>query len=401
MLYYVLPQIEFHIKNKNLKLTFNKNQETNTNKYSLKKYLSKIKSLIDKHIKDWDNIKKYTNTYEFIHTTIPNQKLSVSKIKPISRAFFKLIEIYNFHSIFKNNMPIKSFHLAEGPGGFIEATAFLRNNPNDVYYGMTLIDSNSNVPNWSKAEHMLNKYTNIKLEYGHDQKGDLYNHKNLIYCQNKYKNSMNIITADGGFDFSNDYNNQEISAFRLIFTQVAYAITMQASGGSFILKIFDMFEKSTVEILYLLSCFYAKVIICKPNTSRSANSEKYIVCKSFKFNNTDEISHKFINILKILETLDFNTYNIHTILDIPIQSYYKTNLLEINACLSHYQIDNILNTIKIITHKDKKYEKIQQLKSNNIQKCMNWCINNNIPYNKYFQQNNIFLGERIKNINKF
>ena len=87
MLYYVLPQIEFHIKNKNLNLKFNKNEETNTNKYSLKKYLSKIKSLIDKHLKDWDNIKKYTNTYEFIHTTIPNQKLSVSKIKPISRAF--------------------------------------------------------------------------------------------------------------------------------------------------------------------------------------------------------------------------------------------------------------------------------------------------------------------------
>jgi hypothetical protein len=41
---------------------------------------------------------------------------------------------------------------------------------------------------------------------------------------------MNVITADGGFDFSNDYNNQEISAFRLIFTQVAYAITMQSNG---------------------------------------------------------------------------------------------------------------------------------------------------------------------------
>ena len=51
MIYYVLPQIEFHIKNKNLKITFNKNQTNTTNKYSLKKYLSKIKSLIDKHIK--------------------------------------------------------------------------------------------------------------------------------------------------------------------------------------------------------------------------------------------------------------------------------------------------------------------------------------------------------------
>ena len=401
MIYYVLPQIEFHVKNKNLKITFDKNKTNTTNKYSLKKYLSKIKSLIDKHIKDWDNIKKFTNAYEFIHTNIPNQKISVSKIKPISRAFFKLIEIYNSHSIFTNNNPIKTFHLAEGPGGFIEATAYIRNNINDTYYGMTLIDNNINIPNWSKADNMLKKYPNIKIEYGKDHKGDLYNHQNLIYCKNRYKNSMNVITADGGFDFSNDYNNQEISAFRLIFTQVAYAITMQANGGTFILKIFDMFETSTLEILYLLSCFYNKIIISKPNTSRSANSEKYIVCKYFKYNNTDEISNKFINILKIFETLDFKTYSIFSILNIPIQSYYKTHLLEINACLSHVQIDNILNTIKIITHKDKKHEKIQHLKSNNMQKCMNWCINNNIPYNKYFQQNNIFLGERLKNINKF
>ena len=75
--------------------------------------------------------------------------------------------------------------------------------------------------------------------------------------------------------------------------------------------------------------------------------------------------------------------------------------MEINSCLSHHQMNNILSTIKIITHKDRKYDKLQQLKSNNIQKCMNWCINNNIPYNKYFQHNNIFLGDRIKNINKF
>ena len=401
MLYYVLPQIEFNIKNCNLKISVDSHKSNSTNKYSLKKYLSKIKSLIDKHLKDWDNVKKFTNTYEFIHTTIPNQKLSVCKLKPISRAFFKLIEIYNSHNIFTNNNPIKSFHLAEGPGGFIEATAFLRNNNKDIYYGMTLINTKSNIPNWKKIDKVLEKYKNIKLEYGQDKTGDLYNHLNLVYCKKKYKNSIDVITADGGFDFSNDYNNQEISAFRLIFTQVAYAITMQSNRGTFILKIFDMFEKCTLEILYLLSCFYEKVIISKPNTSRAANSEKYIVCKFFKYTNSDNISNKFINIIKIFETLDFNKYTIQSILNFPIQSYYKTQLMEINSCLSHHQMNNILSTIKIITHKDRKNDKLQTLKSNNIQKCMNWCINNNIPYNKYFQHSNIFLGDRIKNINKF
>ncbi len=33
--------------------------------------------------------------------------------------------------------------------------------------------------------------------------------------------------------------------------------------------------------MYLLSCFYEEIIVCKPLTSRIANSEKYIVCKGF------------------------------------------------------------------------------------------------------------------------
>ncbi len=397
MNYHILPQIEYNIKESNLKLILVE-QDESKKPYSLKKYLSKIKSLIDKHITDWDIIKKYTNPYEFIHTTIPGQKVSVSKIKPISRAFFKLIEIYNTHNIFTNNNAIKSFHLAEGPGGFIEATAYIRNNQNDIYYGMTLIDTNGNIPGWKKAEHIIKKYKNIELEYGIDNKGDLYNHKNLAYCKAKYRNSMDIITGDGGFDFSSDYNNQEKSAFRLIFTQVAYAITMQKHNGHFILKIFDMFEKSTIEILYLLSCFYENVIISKPYTSRYANSEKYIICKSFKYNNTDDISNKFIHILKLFETLDFDKYTVFSILNIPINFYYMTHICEINAILGHQQINNILNTIKIITHKDRKNDKIHTLKTQHTQKCINWCMSNKIPYNKNYQSNNIFLGDRSKNI---
>ena len=396
MIYYTLPQINYTISCSDLKLILNKKYSDNKISCSLKKYLSKIKGLIDYHILDWDTVKKYTNTYEFIHTIIPNQKISISKVKPISRAFFKLIEIYNRHSIFSNNTPIKSFHLAEGPGGFIEATAYIRNNEHDNYYGMTLLNENTNTPNWKKAENVLKKYKNIKIENGIDNTGNLYNHLNLLYCKKKYKNSMNIITADGGFDFSDDYNNQEINAYRLIFTQIAYAIVMQKYNGHFILKIFDIFEKCTTEILYILSCFYKKIIICKPDTSRTANSEKYIVCKFFKYSDTENISNKFVNIIKVLEKVDFNTYIISSMLNIPVHFYFMKNVLEVNAILGHQQIENILYTIKIITHKDRKHEKLTTLKHNNIQKCINWCINNNIPYNKNYQSNNIFLGERTK-----
>ena len=40
--------------------------------------------------------------------------------------------------------------------------------------------------------------------------GDLYKEENLKYIiQKTFSNSMDIITADGGFDFSADFNKQE------------------------------------------------------------------------------------------------------------------------------------------------------------------------------------------------
>ena len=207
----MLPHIQYDIRPSNLKLIC-KEQGNNTGKItSLKKYLNKIKGLIDKHISHWDNSKKYTNPYEFIHTNVPNSKNSICKIKPISRAFFKLIEIYNTHHLLPHNdVAIKTFHLAEGPGGFIEATTYLRNNTNDLYYGMTLLeDKNINIPGWNKVDFLLKKYPNIKLLSGIDGKGDLYNEKNLQYMINNFSNSMDIITGDGGFDFSADFNKQE------------------------------------------------------------------------------------------------------------------------------------------------------------------------------------------------
>ena len=52
---------------------------------------------------------------------------------------------------------------------------------------------------------------------------------------------------------------------------------MQKYGGTFVLKIFDIFTEPTIDFLYLLSSLYKNVFIMKPETSRIANSEKYII----------------------------------------------------------------------------------------------------------------------------
>ena len=395
MSYYQLPRINQEIHSSNIKLGFSSKENGSYINKSLSIYLNSVKQQIMNYISDWDDVKKITNPYEYIHTNIPHTKCAISKIKPISRSFFKMIEICNNFKIFNNikTENINSYHLAEGPGGFIEAFVYLRQNPKDNYYGMTLIDgTNNKVPGWKKAELFLHNNKNVHIEKGADGTGNLYKPCNLQYCMEKYQNSMDIITADGGFDFSIAFHKQENLALRLIFSQIMFALTMQKVKGHFILKVFDVFLQSTVELIYLLSCFYERVYIIKPNTSRYANSEKYIVCKNFKYEDTSEISKKLLAVSSVLDKLDWESYHIESIINIPIQYYFINQLTEYNAIFGQQQIENIIKTMTLIERNNYYREYLLHSKSSNIQKCIQWCLKNNIPYNKNICPRNIFLG---------
>jgi hypothetical protein len=209
---------------------------------------------------------------------------------------------------------------------------------------MTLINDNSNIPSWKKASHILNSNKNIKLEYGASKNGDLFLKENLLYCNKKYAKCMDYITGDGGFDFSSDFNNQEDISFKLILSQVFYALIMQKKGGHFVLKIFDVFKIKTVEVIYLLCNLYENVFIFKPNTSRSANSEKYIICRNYKNNNKRIIS----NIIENFDILINQVESIHSLFNIHFNQLFITKLQEINAIYGQQQLENIKNTLGLI-----------------------------------------------------
>ena len=400
MSHFTLPYIHNILQNYDfdLKYEINKQNVVPIVNKSLFKYLKVIKQQIDVNPDKWDMVKKYTNPFEFIHTTIPSQKFAISRYIPISRSYFKMIEILKSFYILEDlgENPINTFHLAEGPGGFIEAIVNRRENIKDKYFGMTLQSSSENVPGWKKSKEFLKRNKNVFLENGHDNLGDLYNSKNLEYCYKKYGNSMNIVTADGGFDFSVDFNKQEILSSRLIFAQVVFGIILQKKNGIFILKIFDIFDKFTVDIIYLLNILYNKVYIIKPNTSRYANSEKYIVCKGFRLSNSECYYNMFLDFFKKLNELDKTVENPHdisisNILNIEIPYYFLIKLEEMNAVLGQKQIEVINNTINLI-ESEQNFEKLKQLQKTNIQKCINWCIKHKINHNKNIVQSNIFLN---------
>jgi 23S rRNA U2552 (ribose-2'-O)-methylase RlmE/FtsJ len=355
---------------------------------SLADYLYEIKERISKHEKEWDVVKKYTNPYEYIHTIVPMKKKCVSQYKPLSRSYFKMIEMINVFGLQFDSKPIKTFHLAEGPGGFIEAISNIRECPYDKYVGITILEDKTdpNIPAWKKTEYFLNKHPNVFIENGADKTGNILSMDNFLYCKEKYESSMELVTADGGFDFSIDFNSQEINITKLLFAQIAYALVMQKKGGCFVLKIFDCFMNHTIDLLYILSSFYSKVYINKPQTSRYANSEKYVICKGFLYNSCDHFFPFLQNAFnKVLLITDATVYRF---LNIPISCYFLTKLEEFNAIFGQQQIENIHYTISFIDNN--KQDKLDALIKNNLEKCVHWCVKNNIPHNNLINDSRVF-----------
>jgi len=375
-----LPTIQLDIVKRN-------NITIADNKYNI--LLNESKNKIDKYYIDnlWDKTKKICNPYELIYIT--NKKTrnkSMALYEPLSRSYFKMIELshiflkeyYNMNYI-STKINVKSLHLAEGPGGFIEAWNYFRNyNMNDKIYGMTLIDKNKDIPGWSKTCKYL-KNNKINIISGIDGTGNLYNYKNILYLVNRLgKHTVDIITGDGGFDFSISYNMQELYASKLIFCQVLAAIKCQKKGGTFICKFFDTNNILTIQILYLLQCLYKEITFYKPFTSRVANSEKYIVCSDYIEEIDDNYWNRLLSILLIWNNID-NEYKIINNIFQQIPNSFINYISNLNHKIINTQILQINKTISIIEDKplSEWYINNRELQINN---AIKWCKKFNISF---------------------
>ena len=377
---YKLPYYNNQLMCKDIQISYTLlPNENNIINESLFLYLNEMKHMIkDRH--EWSKFKIYTNPYEFIHTSYDNIN-TLTKLIPISRSFFKLVEIqYMCNIISMKDMGIKTLHLAEGPGGFIEATYYLRSKRNkcdDMYIGVTLQSNDQNVPKWNKINQKYGDVKQIVFDDLSDKTGNLYHVCNFIDFVDKHKHSVDFITADGGFDFSFSYKHQEQSIMRLLITQMMYALMCQKKGGNFVMKLFDVFTQGTIDIIYMLNTFYEEVYLCKPFTSRFANSERYVVCKRFRFKHIDHFYDKFVDIFKILE--DNKDFCLERILNVRVHDIFVRKIENINSIFGQNQIEAINNTLMLIDHSE-RIETQDYYKRIHLSKCIRWCIAHDIDY---------------------
>lgn len=341
------------------------------------RYLIKLKSKLDDNIEEWTKYKRYTTPYEFLHKTVPNTSQSVSSLTPLSPSYYKMIELCKTFNLDEVYGPMKTFHLAEGPGGFIEALCDLRKKSGDTYYGMTLIDNaNANVPGWSASSKFLESNPNVIIEYGKTGNGDITSLENLVYCHQKYCGVMDLVTGDAGIDYSFDFKLQEQMSTNLILSQVAFSCAMLKSGGTFVVKMFDISTSISVDIIYFLSLAYDSVHILKPNTSRCANSERYIVCKGFRFAGDARIVNFFCRTMN---------HGLSRIFAHDVPYLYLSKLEECNAIIGQQQIDQIFSTLSLL--ENPKPQRLETIRKRHVSLCMKWCEKYEIPMHSVIHSN--------------
>jgi hypothetical protein len=177
---------------------------------------------------------------------------------------------------------LKSLHICEGPGGFVEAFHYQAEQKQRTIresYAMTLRSTHAMIPGWRRATQFLQKHTNIQLLFGPNRTGDIYEPENQACCAEAVGGGAHLVTADGGFDFSDDFHAQEKNIFRLLVCSSIIILSSVAVEGDCVLKMFDCNSAATRDLIAVLGSCFSSWTMMKPVTSRPCNSEWYFIGK--------------------------------------------------------------------------------------------------------------------------
>lgn len=239
----------------------------------------------DSHI--WEFAKKISNPYELIYTyKDPHIPSSISVIKPLSRSYFKMIEMLTLTDFLARppGPGLRTAHVCEGPGGFIEAIYDLAPKKGTQVrqtHAMTLRSTKTHIPGWRRAQQFMNRHREIRIHYGPDNSGNILRRENRATLSAAARGS-HIFTADGGFDFTSNYSAQESTIFPLLLASIHVGFSCLGQQGLFILKVFDCFSNASKQLVAFMASHFNKWTLYKPATSRPCNSEHYFIGSGFR-----------------------------------------------------------------------------------------------------------------------
>lgn len=251
---------------------------------SQKEALNTVKSKLDTEFSkggfgaNWKKFDPFKNEKEIV--------AKMGQTYNVSNAWLKCYEILCYYDLIpEDRKSIFHFDNAAFPGSFVVAThhfAATRRKLNYKWCASSLLDINDS--NKSPLEDKYELYKRYPENWLMDtsNNGDVLIESNQLDFNKKIGGQIDLYTSDLGFDVSSDYNNQESLQLPANIGQIISGIATLKSGGCFVTKQYTYFEPMTVSVMYAAASLFDEFYVCKPYTSREANSETYLVGKGFK-----------------------------------------------------------------------------------------------------------------------
>lgn len=263
---------------------------------------------------------KICNPHEYVFSNTEPANPSVGKMNPPSNLYYEIYEIFNTFSLFKQS-------------------------PKTVLYIDNEMDNTANL--------LFNSLFNspvVITSMSIAQSG-------LQDCNTRF----DVIICNIGVQLPN--------ALNIILSSLN-------KGGNLVIKLSNIYHKSNVIILYLLSIMFEKTIIIKPSVINVLSCDIFILGISYLNNHSEyaAIDKSFI----------------------AVPGFFLCKIEEFNAVNGHKQLDAFEQVINLFFNKNKNV-KLDLIKKTNIMKSITWCDKQKVPYNKSeYTKSNIFLNPVVE-----
>lgn len=258
---------------------------------ALKVSLNDVKNqLSDKNVQVWHQHTSSTNRAGKVIGAVR----SAANAEICTQAWCKFYEILGTFKLLPNealqNGELNTVHLCEAPGAFITAlNHYLKTSEATRYCDWNWVANTlnpyheANGGSTTIADDRLIANTLPWWFFGTDNTGNIMIQQYLLDLQTFVSNMrrIDLVTADGSFDCQENPDEQEALVASLHYCEATAALLLLSPGGSFVLKMFTLYEHSSVCLLYLLNCCFQSVTVFKPATSKAGNSEVYVVCLNY------------------------------------------------------------------------------------------------------------------------
>ena len=324
------------------------------------------------------------------YLNINNQNIKIN-----SSTFYKLWEIFFIFDLI-NEKKLTCGVISNNTEGIIQSIINFKQklgliNPQDKIYNLLISQDDKIVENNKNLLGIYNKqYPNLIKSYKHKTYTNISDIKTILMYKkefDKLKSLANLIIGNGKIK-SKDTIYQEQESYILLLGEIIAALKTQNKDGNFILRISDTFTMPTIKLIYIIISFYKDSYIYKPYLSRPTDSEKYLICKNFLYDNDDKILNKQIFSLEtILTNVKSDKYIYDIYPDLIISKEFLNQIKFINIKIANLQQIMINDIIKYIKENNYFGDKYHLYKNQQIN-ATKWWLNTFFPPSNNLYENN-------------